>query len=121
MKMESLLCFTASVLTCAALPFANVSASAQAEKDRLVSPISYEQYLPLNEPSDVAVCEDYTAIADGNSIYVYERADNEYRTVSFPASLITKIQFTRRISCAVYSGNVVSSEASRSVFFKSIP
>lgn len=93
MKMVSLLCFTASVLTCAALPFANVAANAQTETDRLVSPISYEQYLPLVEPSDIAVSEDYTAIADGNLIYIYDRADNEYRTVSFPASFITKIQF----------------------------
>ncbi len=106
LKTVSLLCFTASVLTCAALPFANIATSAQAQTDRLVAPISYEQYLPLSEPSDIAICEDYTAIADGNliyiydradneyrTVYIYDRADNEYRTVPFSSSLITKIQF----------------------------
>ena len=93
LKTISLLAFTASVFACAALPFAQNKAAAAQESDYLLSPISYEQYLPLNEPSDIAVCEDYTAIADGNILYVYDRTDNEYRTICFQAGVITKIQF----------------------------
>ena len=51
----------------------------QAEQNTLVAPDSYEEYLQLNEPSCIAVCENYTAIADGNAIYLYDRAENEYR------------------------------------------
>ncbi|MBQ7368429.1 MAG: hypothetical protein IJW60_01805 [Clostridia bacterium] len=47
--------------------------------ETLVAPVSYEQYLPLNNPTDVAVSENYLAIADGNGIYIYDRADGEYR------------------------------------------
>lgn len=47
--------------------------------DSLFLPSSYEQYLPLSDkPSDVAVSDNYTAIADGKKIYVYNRAENEY-------------------------------------------
>lgn len=47
--------------------------------DGLLLPTSYEQYLPLSDaPSDVAVADNYTAIADGTRIYVYDRAKNAY-------------------------------------------
>lgn len=45
----------------------------------LISPQTYEEYLQLDAPSCLTVCENYTAIADGNSIYLYDRAENEYR------------------------------------------
>ena len=60
----------------------NLSVSAQtpnAITAELVAPTSYEQYLALTAPSDVAVCETHTAIADGNSLFVYDRADGVYR------------------------------------------
>lgn len=46
--------------------------------DQLITPVSYEEYLPLTAPMDVAVSSDYTAIADGNVIYVYNRAEGVY-------------------------------------------
>ena len=48
--------------------------------DKLITPASYEEYLPLNAPMDVAVCHEYTAIADGNLIYVYNRSEGAYYT-----------------------------------------
>lgn len=75
--------------------------SAQAEQvqtvqDTLIAPTSYEQYLPLSSPSDVAVSGDYTAIAQGNVIYVYNRTNGEYQTIDFSVKTnkpITQIQF----------------------------
>ena len=64
-----------------------------------MAPSSYEQYLTLTDPSDVAVTEDYTAIADENAIYVYDRADGIYRKYvhevnSTPEkNKVTKLQF----------------------------
>lgn len=79
---------------------ADVSTTATTEMENgLLVPQTYEQYLPLQNPTSVAVCENYTAIADGNSIYLYDRDDNEYRkylhTVNAEASQnnILKLQF----------------------------
>lgn len=38
----------------------------------LISPQSYQQYLPLIAPTAVSVTQNYTAIADGNVIYLYD-------------------------------------------------
>ena len=46
----------------------------------LFLPASSEQYLPLQSPNDVAIGDDYIAVADGNKIYVYDRAAGEYGT-----------------------------------------
>ncbi len=42
-------------------------------------PPTYEQYLDLTSPKDVAVSETHIAIADGNKIYLYPRAGGKYR------------------------------------------
>lgn len=90
---------SAVALTATALGVTRAGATSQAQTDTLVAPLSYEQYLALREPSDIAVCEDYTAIADGNAVYLYDRADGVYRryehTVNDDASMnkITKLQF----------------------------
>lgn len=52
----------------------------------LVMPTSYEQYLELNAPTDMAFHENYIAIADNLSsseaaIYIYDRNAQEYRSV----------------------------------------
>lgn len=57
-----------------------LTAAAASYKTELISPTSYEQYLSLTAPSDVAATDDYTAIADGKTIYVYDRADGIYRS-----------------------------------------
>ncbi len=82
--------------------FTLVAAPARAESleqtETLVAPVSYEQYLPLQNPTDVAVSENYLAIADGNGIYIYDRADGEYRLYthgeeSKQEDRIAKLQF----------------------------
>lgn len=68
-------------------------------KDLLISPASYAQYLPLESPTDVAVTDDYIAVADGNAVYVYDSKDEVYRkyvhtqNVDAPKNVITKLQF----------------------------
>lgn len=58
-----------------AAPF---EAARDSANDSLFLPSSYEEYLPLSEPSSVAVTENYTAIADGLKIYVYDRLAGSY-------------------------------------------
>ncbi len=64
------------------------------QKDELISPTSYEQYLDLTDPSDVAVNERYTAISDGNVIYVYDNIDHVYREYSHANFDVAKMQFS---------------------------
>ncbi len=65
---------------------ADASLTAEATQDTLITPTSYEQYLPLQAPADVAVSDDFTAIADGNLIYVYNKARQVYRTYEHTAN-----------------------------------
>ena len=41
-------------------------------------PATREEYLPLQTPSHVAFSEQYTAVADGSTLYLYDKAENEY-------------------------------------------
>lgn len=81
-KTKSALLFSLALLTFSAgifaLDFERVSAEQAPIEDALILPGSYEEYLPLQTPTDVAVAENYTAIADGNEVYVYDRKANEY-------------------------------------------
>jgi len=69
----------------------------------LVAPRTYEEYLQLSSPACVAVCENYTAIADGNVLYVYNRAAGVYQTYTHgqgrAEDLIKNMQF--------YNGNLL--------------
>ena len=63
----------------------NTAAAETASQSQRISPAetlclpnTYEQYLTLENPSSVAVSENYTAIADGLTIYVYNRITNRY-------------------------------------------
>lgn len=56
----------------------SVFAEELGEKDYLISPVFYEEYLPLNAPMDIAYNEYYTAIADGNTVFVYDRQKQSY-------------------------------------------
>ena len=79
--------------------YLSLSAQEDNKEDALLLPASYEQYLPLSAPSDAAVTEAYTAIADGNLIYVYNRGENEYRCYEHTANVdaeknnVAKLQF----------------------------
>ena len=44
----------------------------------LISPASYEEYLPLTAPTSVSVTESGMTITDGTSLYFYDRAENTY-------------------------------------------
>lgn len=48
------------------------------ENAELLLPTSYEQYLPLENPANVAMNERYVAVADRYSMYVYDRNAEEY-------------------------------------------
>ena len=69
----------------------------QVRGTQLVSPNSYEQYLSLSAPTDVAVSANYTAIADGNTIYVFDRKANAYFKYTHGEgsvqNKVTKLQF----------------------------
>ncbi len=48
-------------------------------------PSSYEQYLELRAPKDIAVSDTHLAIADGNRIYIYARAGGKYNVFTHGA------------------------------------
>ncbi len=100
MKKKTLVTLPILLLTATVLPFAAnvVEAEASGKTEKLIAPQTYEEYLPLTAPTDVAVSENYTAIADGNFIYIYDRQDGEYRKYthgeeSAPENAVTKLQF----------------------------
>ncbi len=100
MKKKMLATLPMLLLTATVLPFAAnlVEAKASEKTDELIAPQTYEEYLPLTAPTDVAVSENYTAIADGNLIYIYDRQDGEYRRyahgeMNVPENTVTKLQF----------------------------
>lgn len=64
-------------------------------KASLFLPESYEQYLKLESPSDIAVCERYIAIAEGNDLYIFDRkAENAVYHKFSHDQKISKIQFS---------------------------
>ena len=100
MKKKTLVSLPIFLLTATILPFAakTVEAKASEKTDELIAPQTYEEYLSLTAPADVAVSENYTAIADGNLIYIYDRQDGEYRKyahgeTNVPENTVTKLQF----------------------------
>lgn len=102
----------ALTLTAGALSAADIPLSAEAEgapvvfsreNAELLLPDSYEEYLPLENPAYVAMNEEHIAIADNYSIYVYDRAREEYSVYHHILEnvsggnrevFISKIQFT---------------------------
>ncbi len=64
-------------------------------KATLFLPESYEQYLKLESPSDIAVCERYLAIAEGNDLYIFDRkTENAVYHKFSHGQKISKIQFS---------------------------
>ncbi len=63
----------------------------------LFLPESYEQYLKLESPSDIAVCERYIAIAEGNDLYIFDRkTENAVYHKFTHGQKISKIQFSAK-------------------------
>lgn len=70
------------------------SVALTADNASLFLPASYEEYLPLENPSDVAFSENYIAIADGMNLYVYARENgSEYKLYTLSSGNIAKIGF----------------------------
>lgn len=90
---------------------ADASATAESAQDTLIIPTTYEQYLPLQAPADVAVSDDFTAIADGNLIYVYNRARQVYRTYTHTANttedlnVVANLEFSQNGDLYFIDGN----------------
>ncbi len=83
----------------AAFPSRTATADAPAtlttDNASLFLPDSYEQYLALDSPVDVAVGEKYIAVADKDALYVYDRAGKSYSKTELQneGDTITKIGF----------------------------
>ncbi len=61
----------------------------------LFLPAAYENYLNLKTPKDAAFCDDYFAIADADTLYVYDRTAHTYKKTSVSSRrTISKIGFT---------------------------
>ena len=71
-----------------------VSAVLTTENSTLFLPESYEQYLALESPSDVALSRDYIAVADGSTLYLYERGTGATYLSYEADATISKIQFS---------------------------
>lgn len=69
-----------------------LTASAESSPPVLISPSDYKQYLSLTAPTAVAATDDYTAIADGKVLHVYDRSANLYREYTHSDD-ITQIAF----------------------------
>lgn len=92
-----------TILTCALalggislLPSVNRSRANADEPQtgaELFLPTSYEQYLPLENPTDVAIGENHLAVADGKNVYVYSSATGNYDVYAH-SSNVTKLQFS---------------------------
>ena len=84
------LCLAAFVPTKAAL---HAEATAEKTTDALTLPVSYEEYLQLSSPTDIAVNAAYTAISDGNFIYIYNREKGLYSTYEHTPYAVNHLQF----------------------------
>lgn len=69
------------------------SASAATTDAALMLPETYEQYLPLTSPSDIAFAENKIAVSDGASIYLYDKTVGVWRCFRHTTE-VSRIQFT---------------------------
>ena len=91
-------CF-AEIPTAKAAQEGNSTAISTATSTALVTPNSYQQYLPLKSPASISVATGKKAIADGNAIYFYNEQEDEYTKYEHTANadetknVITSLQF----------------------------
>lgn len=73
----------------------NTATKAEEGRSSLFLPSSPEQYLPLQDPADMAMNDSYLVIADGDVLYIFDRAQNRYERYSHTGGkAISKLQFT---------------------------
>ncbi|MBE5752217.1 MAG: hypothetical protein E7357_07385 [Clostridiales bacterium] len=89
---------TVGALVCLRAEPVAADAAQTTPRDALITPQTYEEYLPLTAPTDAAVNGRYTAIADGNRIYVYDSLSNVYQTYTHGdgkrQDTVKKLQFS---------------------------
>ncbi len=88
----------AATLTATGLCAQNSPVAAVAQtsaSERLLAPSSYEEYLTLDEPSDSAISDDCTVIADGKVLYIFNREQTVWQTYRH-TNPVTKLQFGAR-------------------------
>ncbi|MBQ3505654.1 MAG: DUF5050 domain-containing protein, partial [Clostridia bacterium] len=89
---------TVGALVCLRAETVAADAAQTTPRDALITPQTYEEYLPLTAPTDAAVNGRYTAIADGNRIYVYDSLANVYQTYTHGdgkrQDTVKKLQFS---------------------------
>ena len=71
---------------------ANADTPTASAAETLVAPLSYEQYLSLTAPMDVAATDNHVAIADGETIFLFDRAKGIWQEYTHSGS-VTKLQF----------------------------
>ena len=77
----------------------------------LLLPETYEQYLELTAPSDIAIDDEYLAIADGNTIYLYDRtAGGAYKTFTYTSNVRSLNFYTYETNTYLYFTSDVSSD-----------
>ena len=97
----------AAMLTATGFCVQKTVAQADAElpsQEQLLVPVSYEQYLSLNAPMDVAATDNHVAIADGTNIFLFDRSKQLWQTYT-NSSVITKLQFGSRDELYFLDGN----------------
>lgn len=91
-------CSMVGALVCLRTETAVADTAQTTANDVLIAPQTYEEYLPLTSPRDTAVNERYTAIADGNRIYVYDSQAKAYQTYTHgdgkQQDVVKKLQFS---------------------------
>lgn len=72
---------------------AKAATPTETELEQLLSPSSYEQYLSLTAPKDAAATDRYVAIADGNTLFCFDRSVRGVWQKYEHTNSITKLQF----------------------------
>lgn len=97
-----LLCTAVATFFVAGAGFSRTfSGSAETKRRQLLFPDSYEEYLPLQNPLDIAVSESYKAFADDNIIYLFDKANGVYQAYKHNVfsdeinNTVTRLQFDK--------------------------
>ena len=100
-KTRSAIFYILTVFIAAAVIFALSAgapkrARAESGQSTLFLPGSAEEYLPLENPSDMAMNGSYLVIADKDGLYIFDRAAGRYeRYAHTGGGSISKVQFTK--------------------------
>lgn len=73
--------------------FSRAHASEGTASERLFMPTTYEQYLPIESPTDIAVTNNHIAVADGKNVYVYAQATGKYTKYTHEKN-VNELQFS---------------------------